>query len=487
MTEPTGSREHPPEPGQADRGARGFGSLLDRTRRGERFHLMILGGGTAGIAAAETAAALGARVALITRRELGGDRVSYGAPRISLLGTTQTAERTTFAEALAKARSLRSLVAAENDAERLRGLGVDVIVGQGRFVASDAIEVEGRRLHFRRALVATGAQPKTWQIPGLEKVEILTLATVFELERPPRRLGVLGGGARACELAQAFARLGVEVHLFERRARILGRCAADAAEIVGAAMRRDGVELHLGRDVESVRDRGSKKLVVLAPDSREIEVDGLLLADGRAPNVTGLGLEAAGVEYDLSGIEIDRRLRTSNRRIFAVGDAVSTRAHPHADDAARAAVYNALLRRRLQAPRAVPRAVFTRPQIAWVGLDAEGLEDAPPRIETLHLDLSASDPARRDAPATGFLRLSLHHRTGRILGGVLLAEDAAEAIAPLALATRHGLRLVSFAEALSPFGARADMYRRAALKWRKVHRRSPLPRALFELLLRLAP
>ncbi len=489
MAELTGPPDAASEPAQ--RGRSWSGS--SRARRspgsppGRRFHLMILGGGTAGSAAAEAAAALGARVALVARHSLGGDRLRYGVPRVALVGATAAAGGGDFTAVMAEARDLRSELAAETDADRLRRLGVDVIFGQGRFVAADAIEVDGRRLHFRRALVATGARPKPWAIPGLGDLALLSLDTLFDLEHQPRRLGVLGGGERACELAQACARLGSEVHLIERRQRILGRCDPDAAEVVASALRRDGVHLHLATDVRAAHRQGSVKILALARESREIAVDELLLADGRAPNVAGLGLEAAGVDYDLTGIEVDRRLRTSNRRIFAAGDVVAPPGHAHGDDAARAAVKNALLLRRLEVPHTTPRAVFTHPGIAWVGIDAARAKDLGPRVETLELALADGDPSRRHVPDPELLRLHLSRRSGRVLGGTLMAEDAADGIVPLALATRHKLRVASFAETLSSYGARAEIYRHAALEWQKSRQRRPLPQAFFELLLRLSP
>ncbi len=453
----------------------------------QRYHLAVVGAGSAGLASAALAAELGARVALIERRRLGGDRLRYCVPAVAVAQAAhawRVARRTRdlfggavpadvdFAAVMGRARRLRAAAVDVGDPARLRGLGVDVFFGEGRFVAADAVEACGRRLRFRRAVIATGARMEVPRRPGLEEIAYRTPETLFELGALPLRLGVLGGGSRGCEMAQAFAAFGCEVHLFAPGERILPRRDADAAAIVAGAMRRDGVEIHLGSEIREVRrHRGAWS--VLAEGTPELAFDQLLLAAGPTPNVEGLGLEAAGVEYDLSGVEVDRCLRTTNRAIFAAGGVASPPGlAPDAD--ARLAVRNALLFRSLERRRrTVPRATYTHPQIARVGIDAEEASSSPERIETVDLPLADADRAGLFGDE-GFLRLHLRRRgpirKGTILGGTLVAPRAAELIGPLAVAVSRRLRLGAFAEIPLPHPSQSEIYRRAAFAWRRRHR-----------------
>ncbi len=455
----------------------------------QRYHLAVVGAGSAGLASAALAAELGGRVALIERRRLGGDRLRYGVPAAALAQaarTLRTARRAQelfggprpagadFAAVMDRARRLRADAGATADPARLRDLGVDVFFGEGRFVAADAVEVDGRRLRFRRAVIATGARMAVPRRPDLADIAYRTPDTLFELTALPRRLGVLGGGSRGCEMAQAFAAFGCKVHLFAPGERILPRRDADAAAIVTAAMRRDGVDLHPRSEILELRRRDAA-FTVLAQGTPELAFDQLLLAAGPTANVEGLGLEAAGVEYDLSGVEVDRCLRTSNRRIFAAGGVVSPPGLA-ADTDARMAVRNALLFRRLERRRhTVTRATFTSPEIARVGIDAEQAAASPSRIETVTVPLADADRIGLFGEQ-GFLRLHLRRRGGRIsgglgggriLGGTLVANQATELVGPLAMAVRERMRLSVFAEIPLPHPTRGEIYRRAAFAWRR--------------------
>ncbi len=451
----------------------------------QRYHLAVVGAGSAGLASAALAAELGARVVLIERHRLGGDRLRYGVPAVAVAraahgGSTGAG----LAAVMERTRRLRAEAVAAADPARLRDLGVDVFFGEGRFVAADAVEVDGRRLRFRRAVIATGARMAVPRRPGLEDVAYRTPETVFELSGPPRRFGVLGGGSRGCELAQAFAVLGSRVHLFAPGDRILPGRDAGAAAIVAEAMRRDGVEIHPHSEISEIRPAGGG-FAVVADGVPERVFDELLLAAGPTPNVEGLGLEAAGVEYDLSGVEVDRCLRTTNRAIFAAGGVVSPEGNKRnnvppglaPDVDARMAVRNALLFRRLERRRrTVPRVTYTDPQIARVGIDAETAAASPQRIETVTLPLADADRAGLFG-GEGFLRLHLRRRGGRffsfggaILGGTLVAPRAAELIAPLAMAVSRRMRLGDFAEIPLPHPSQSEIYRRAAFDWRRRHR-----------------
>ena len=455
------------------------------------YQLAVVGAGSAGLASAVHAAELGARVALIERHRVGGDRLSYRLPAAAMIQAARACRRVWPAKAdrrltdpgeidvaavLKRARRLRTVAAGADGAENLRALGVDVIFGEARLVAADALEVEDRRLEFRRAVIATGARTAVPRVSGLDEVDFYTPERLFELTALPPRLGVVGAGSRGCEIAQAFTVLGSEVDLFVDGDRLLSGRDPDAAALVAEAMRRDGMRLHRNSRELTLRPGGDGDGVIVSlPDGGpEIAVDKLLVATGPLPNVERLGLEAAGVHYGLSGIEVDRHLRTSNRRIFAAGGVVSPEANPRrnvahgraADADARTAVRNALLFRRLERRRrTVPRATYTWPEIARVGIGADEAA-ASPKIETLTVSLAEADRGELFG-GEGFLRLHVRRRGGEVLGGTLVADRAAELIGPLAMAVGRGLRIGVFADVPLPHPTRGEIYRRAAFAWRR--------------------
>jgi pyruvate/2-oxoglutarate dehydrogenase complex dihydrolipoamide dehydrogenase (E3) component len=326
------------------------------------YNLVVLGGGTGGLVSAAVAAGLGARVALIERAELGGDCLITGCvPSKALIRSGRLAAESRAAASLARPpaeapvpdfsvamermREIRARIAPNDSAARFRDLGVDVYLGEGRFTGPDAIDVGGTRLSFARAVLATGARATAPPIPGLAEAGFLTNESVFSLTQRPARLAVIGGGPIGCELAQTFARLGVEVTLFEVGAHVLEREDPDAAAIVQKALERDGVQLVLGAKVLAVaRDGAARSIRFTAGDQgeRTLVADEILVAAGRAPNVEGIGLERAGVSFERSGIRVDDRLRTTNKRIYAVGDCCMAWKFTHAADAAaKIAVQNA--------------------------------------------------------------------------------------------------------------------------------------------------
>jgi pyruvate/2-oxoglutarate dehydrogenase complex dihydrolipoamide dehydrogenase (E3) component len=296
---------------------------VDPTPRG-RYHLVVIGAGTAGLVTAAAAAGLGASVALIERELMGGDCLNVGCvPSKALLRAArgwaeartapprfgaddaqaraaQAPTEADFAAAMSRLRRLRARLAPIDSAARFRELGVDVFLGQARFADPDTIEVNGKRLTFRRAVIASGGRASLPDVPGLADVDCLTNETVFALSERPARMLVLGGGPIGCELAQAFSRLGSAVTLVEGGPRLLPRDDPDAAAAVLRALRRDGVEVLLGAKVaRASREADGARVLHLQEvgGERAIRGDQLLVAAGRAPNVEGMGLEAAGVRY----------------------------------------------------------------------------------------------------------------------------------------------------------------------------------------------
>lgn len=470
-----------------------------------RYHLVVVGAGTAGLVSAAIAASLGARVALVERHLLGGDCLNVGCVPskavISAARAWHAARRAAgdfggpaatgdgdFAAAMERMRRLRAAIAPVDGAPRFRELGVDVFLGDGRFIAADAVEVGSHRLRFRRAVVATGARATGLPVPGLAEAGYLTNETVFSLTARPSRLAVVGGGPIGCELAQAFTRLGSEVHLFDVAPHVLPREDADAAAIVERALERDGIRLHLPVELREVRREGGAKVVAFedAGGRAEVECSEILLAVGRAPNVEGLGLEAAGVAYGKAGVEVDDRMQTTNRRVFACGDVASPFKFTHAADAqARIVVQNALFGGRGKASRLhVPWCTYTDPEVAHVGYYAEEAERAGLAVDTVTVPFHDVDRARLDGEEEGFLRVHLKRGTDTILGGTLVAARAGDMIGPLVLAVTHGLGLGRFSSTIFPYPTQGEVYRKAGDAWRRT-KLTPFVRRLFTTWFRL--
>ena len=449
-----------------------------------RYNLVVVGAGTAGLVSAAGAAGLGAKVALVERHLLGGDCLNVGCvPSKALIRSARAAAavagaaefgvcvppgtRVDFPRVMERVRRLRADLSPHDSARRFRDLGVDVFLGEGRFTASDSLEVGGRTLRFARAIVATGARASAPPIPGLVEVGYLTNETVFSLTELPARLAVIGAGPIGCEMAQAFARLGSRVTLVAKGGQLLPREDAEAAALVEKALVRDGVELRRGVSVRGARpgDGGTKLLVLEAADGASVELaaDAVLVAVGRTPNVEGLGLEAAGVAYDRHGVLVDDRLRTSNKRVFAAGDIASRFKFTHAADAlARIALRNALFFGRERASAlTIPWCTYTSPELAHVGLGPSEAREACLEIDTLRIPLGDVDRARLDGDE-GLLKVHVRKGTDRLVGATLVAPDAGNIISELTLAIGSRLGLKTLASTIHPYPTAAEVVKRAA-------------------------
>lgn len=439
-----------------------------------RYNLVVIGGGTAGLVSAMGAAGLGGKVALIERHLLGGDCLNFGCvPSKSFIAAAHAAgaggldvSADAFSKAMRRVREIRADIAVNDSAERLRGAGVDVFFGQARFAGPDTVAVGEQRLRFSRAVIATGARAALPPIPGLDSVRVLTNETVFSLTDRPARLAVIGGGPIGCELAQAFARLGSKVRLFDLAPRLLGKDDPDAAAVLATALMRSGVELTLGARLlrcEPAPD-GSGVLVFEREQGPERHAfDAVLVAAGRRPNVEGLDLEAAGVAFDKRGVTVDTRLRTSNRRIYAAGDCCSKYQFTHAADAmARIVIQNALFFGRKKASDLViPWATYTSPEVAHVGLDQDEIAARRGELTTLTVPFSDNDRATCEGDREGFARLHVD-RKGRIAAATLVGAHAGELIGELTLAMTHGITMGQIASTIHPYPTRSEVIKRAA-------------------------
>lgn len=424
------------------------------TSQGDTWDLLVVGGGTAGIVGAKTAAQLGARVLLVERERTGGDCLWTGCvPSKALLaaagvaasargghrfGVNVSQVRVDFPHVMDHVRASIAHIAPVDSIKALEEASVSVRTGTAEFTGTDSAEIDGRVVRFRQALVATGASPAVPPISGLDDVEYLTSDTVWGLTELPAELAVLGGGSIGCELAQAFARLGSRVSLIEGAPRILPREDPLAAAELACALVEDGVDLHTGSGVARVEATASGSGVLYLESGQQVPFSCLLVALGRAPRTNDVGLAAAGVEVDDRGfVVVDPLLRTTNPRIWAAGDLTGHPQFTHtAGVHASLAASNAILgvRRKVDLT-AVPRVTFTDPEVAAVGLETGRVPLGLRSIEWSH---SHVDRAVALGAFGGFVRLVVDKR-GRVLGATVVGPRAGETLGELTLAITRGL------------------------------------------------
>jgi pyruvate/2-oxoglutarate dehydrogenase complex dihydrolipoamide dehydrogenase (E3) component len=449
-----------------------------------RYSLAVVGAGTAGLVAAHAAAALGAKVTLIERDLLGGDCLNVGCvPSKTLIRTAhlyadmRNAEqyvaqtpaniRVDFPAVMQRMRGIRARISRADSVRRLIAAGVDVFFGQACFTGTDALTVDGAKLRFKKALIATGARPDTPSIPGLVEAGYLTNENVFDLTELPRRLLVIGGGPLGCELAQAFCRFGAQTIITQNWPLFLPKEERDAAQLLSDAFARDGIEVRLNTRAVNVRVEGGQKLVDLVSDDYKstVAVDAILTGTGRVPNVEGMNLDAAGVDFDTTtGIRVDDFLQTSNRRIYAAGDACLEHKFTHtADASARIVVQNALFlgRQRLSA-LTIPWCTYTDPAIAHVGIYVRQARAQDIPVKTFTIPMHDVDRAIADGEEAGFVKMHVRERTDRILGATIVARHAGEMINEITLALVAGIGLRTLARVIHAYPTQAEAIKKAA-------------------------
>lgn len=465
---------------------------------GGRYNLVAIGAGAAGLVSSGGAGLLGGKAALIERTLLGGDCLNTGcvpskgviraaraihdarnARQFGLLDHSSSS--IDFATAMERMRRLRARISVNDSAARFREkYGVDVYFGQARFVGPDEIEVEGTRLKFARAVIAAGGRPAELEIPGAREAEYFTNETIFTLTELPRRLIVVGGGPIGCELAQSFQRFGSQVTMLNRGGQILPREDADAAAIVERQLAREGMAIYHGVELLRLDSRGSDREMVFLHEGVEKRVagDAVLVAAGRVPNLEGLDLEAAGVRYDSDGVLVDDFLRTSNPRIHAAGDVCSKYKFTHAADAmARLALRNALFLGRERMSRLViPWCTYTDPEVAHVGWHEADARAAGLDVATITEHFADNDRAILEGDDEGLARVHYERRSGRILGGTIVARHAGEMISELTLAMTHKLKLGALATTIHPYPTQAEILRKIGETY-QMARLSPMLRA----------
>ncbi len=467
----------------------------------EKYNLVVIGAGSAGLVTAAGAAGLGARVALVERHLLGGDCLNVGCvPSKCLIRSSRVfgqirhandygikvphGVEVDFPAVMERMRRLRARISPNDSVERFTSLGVDVFLGHARFLGRDSVEVDGKLLRFSKAVIATGARAVHPHTHGLAEAGFLTNETVFSLTQRPPRLAVIGGGPIGCELAQTFLRLGSRVVLLHKNDHILDREDADAAEIVQKRFIAEGMELLLKADIKEVRKQDGEKIIHYEIDGVEhtVAVDEILVGAGRAPNVEDLGLDQAGVVYhDRRGVQVDDTLRTTNPKIFAAGDICMAYKFTHAADAAaRIVIQNALFRgsKKLSA-LTVPWCTYTDPEIAHVGLYARDAERKGIQVDTYTRSFNDVDRAIADGEDEGFVKIHVKKGTDRILGATIVASHAGDMISEVTVAMVGKLGLGTLAGVIHPYPTQAEAIKQAADAYNRT-RLTPFLKRLFK-------
>ena len=429
----------------------------------------VIGAGSGGLAVAAAASQLGASTVLIERGRMGGDCLNYGCvPSKALLAAGHAAEAIRGAArfgATASApvvdgsgvyghvRDTIVAIAPMDSVERFEGLGVKVIQAAARFTGPRQVEADGVRVAARRTVVATGSSPFVPPIPGLDRVPYLTNETVFALNAVPERLIIIGGGPVGIEMAQAHRHLGARVTVLE----MFSIMPHDDGELVATLRRRlaeDGIEIREGVTVSRVEKARGGVAVVFEAEGAGCRVEGshVLVAAGRRANVAGLGLEAAGIAYDADGIKVDARLRTTNRRAFAIGDVAGGYQFTHmAGHHAGIVIRNALFRLPSKVEtRAVPRVTYTSPELAQVGETESQAVERGRDIRVLRWPFADVDRARAEADIDGLVKVIATPR-GRVLGAGIIGPRAGELIQTWVLAIKERLRLGAVAQMIAPY------------------------------------
>ncbi len=459
--------------------------------------LCVIGGGAGGLAVAAGAARLGARVVLVERGRMGGECLNSGCvPSKSLLATARLARlwrdagehgiayappQIDFAAVADSVGRVVARLAPNDSAERFTRLGVTVVAAEARFLDRRTVAAGEALIRPRRFVVATGSSPFVPPIPGLAGVPFLTNENVFENRRLPRHLVVIGGGPVGVELAQAHRRLGAAVTLIDAGP-ILPREDAEMAGALAARLAGEGIALHASSPIAAVERDGDGIAVRLA-DGARIAGSHLLVAAGRRPDIAALDLAAAGIAADAGGIVVDRRLRTSNRRAFALGDVVA--GGPQFTHAALyqagIVIRNALFRLPARADyRALPRVIYSDPELAQVGLTAAEAEAAG-RVRVLRWEFADNDRAQAERDTAGAVKI-VARPGGRILGATILGAAAGELILPWALAVARRLKVAAMANMIAPYPTRGEAGKRAAGEFYAPALFSPRTRRLVRLI-----
>ena len=444
--------------------------------------ICVIGAGSGGLSVAAGAAQMGAEVVLLEKGKMGGDCLNYGCvPSKALIAAGHAADTIRHAgrfginghepevDFLGVRDHVRGVIAAiepHDSVERFEGLGVTVIQAAGRFTGPDEVVAGDTRIKAKRFVIATGSSAAVPPIPGLDRVPFLTNETVFDLAERPEHLIVIGGGPIGSELAQAQRRLGAKVSLLEMFT-VLGKDDPDVTTFARRRLLEDGIDIHEGIAIKKIGQDGNGIAAVIEENGQERRILGshLLVAAGRKANVDGLNLEAAGVAYSPKGVEVDARLRSSNRKVFAIGDVAGGYQFTHmAGYHAGIVIRNILFKLPAKVnDKAVPWVTFTDPEVAHVGLtEAEARKRfGDDKVRALKWSFEENDRAQAERATEGLVKVVVGPR-GKILGASIAGAHAGELIQSWVLAISQGLKIGAMANIIAPYPTLGEVNKRAA-------------------------
>jgi pyruvate/2-oxoglutarate dehydrogenase complex dihydrolipoamide dehydrogenase (E3) component len=438
--------------------------------------ICVIGAGSGGLSVAAGAVQMGARVVLIEAGEMGGDCLNAGcvpskaliaaakateAQRRGFRGVASVDPQVDFAAVKDHVAAVIAQIAPVDSQERFEGLGCTVIRAFARFTGPAEVEAGGQRIRARRFVIATGSRPFVPPIPGVETTPYMTNETIFALRERPGHLVVIGGGPIGVEMAQAHRRLGCEVTVIEG-SKVLGREDPELAAVVTDALRSEGTRLIEGQPVVRLSGTDGAVEVVLG-DGTSVTGTHILMAVGRKVVLDGMNLDAAGIAFTPKGVTVDARLRSTNRRVFAIGDAAGGLQFTHvAGWHAGIVIRQAVLGLPAKAdPRAVPRATFTEPELAHVGLtEAEARKLHGDKLTVIRADLHHNDRAIAEGKDKGFAKVMIVK--GRPVGASIVGAQAGELIGLWSMAISARLKMSAVAGMIAPYPTLGEVSKRAA-------------------------
>lgn len=445
------------------------------------YDLAIIGAGSGGLSVAAAAAQFGQKVILFEKGKMGGDCLNYGCvPSKALIAAAKHAHvfRTSGPYGIAAAEPkvdfkkvrdhIRKVIAAiepHDSAARFEKLGVKVVLGAAKFRDAKTLESGGSIFPAKRIVIATGSRPAVPAIPGLETVAYFTNETIFENSVLPKHLIIIGGGAIGMELAQAHRRLGSAVTVIEAFTP-LAKDDPELAAVVLESLRRDGVKIFAETAIKKI-SKAKSGIAIETAGHGKITGSHLLVATGRAANVEGLNLEAAGVVYTAKGVTVDKGLRTSQKHIYAIGDVAGGLQFTHVANYHAGLVIRNTLFRLPVSNRCdiIPHVTFSEPELAQVGFtEAQALKDYGPSIKVVRWPFLDNDRAQAEGKTTGLIKAVIGKR-GRILGVGIVGANAGEVIQPWVLAMNEGLKIRAIAGMVAPYPTLGEINRRVAVNY----------------------
>ncbi|WP_108880042.1 FAD-dependent oxidoreductase [Anderseniella sp. Alg231-50] len=448
--------------------------------------ICVIGAGSGGLSVAAAASQFGEKAVLIEKGEMGGDCLNYGCvPSKALLaagkhahafssgvefGVAAQVPKVDFAKTMAHVKDVIAGIAPHDSQERFEGLGVTVIRDAAKFVDAETVEAGGKRIKARRIVVATGSSPSAPPIPGLDSVDYFTNETIFDNTTLPAHLIIIGGGPIGMEMAQAHRRLGAKVTVLEAF-QPLGKDDPELTAIVLDHLRDEGIDIRAGAKITGIAKAAKSKAIEITlegDDGKSEKLSGshLLVAAGRVANVDGLNLEAAGIEYDRRGIKVDKGLRSTNRKVYAIGDVAGGLQFTHVAGYQAGLVIKSVLFRLpvTNETKIIPWVTYTDPELAHIGLTEAQAKESHPGHKILRWHFAENDRARAERKTTGLIKAVVSAK-GEILGCSIVAPNAGDLIQPWAMAISSGLKIKAMIDMVAAYPTLSEVSKRAATSY----------------------